>query len=191
MIVIAVDRLSFNTFSCGDDKQNSASGLNTLCNEGIRFTHAYTTSTQSAAAMGSLLTGLYPVQHQLHRSFDRLNRQVGLIQEQALRSGYRTLFLSGSPSILKRTGLSAGFDFFDDLTFLEKKTYFLDFKIQAEKFFNLIQDDADAFFSVIYNSELESPNEGESEISKFEKLDEKFFNFFKLLKQKNLPVCQK
>ena len=186
VIVVAVDRLSFNTFSCGDDKQNLPSGLNTLCNEGIRFTHAYTTSIQPAAAMGSLLTGLYPIQHQLHRSFDRLNKQSGLIQEQASRWGYRTLFFGGSPSILKRTGLSAGFDFFDDFSFLEKKTYFLDFKLQTEKFFSLIQDDSDAFFSVIYNSELESPNEGESETSNFEKLDEKFFNFFKLLKQKKL-----
>ncbi len=186
IIVIAVDRLSFNTFSCGDDKQNTSSGLNTLCNEGIRFTHAYTTSTQPAAAVGSLLTGLYPLQHQLHRSFDRLNKQVSLVQEQASHWGYRTLFFGGSPSILKRTGLSAGFDFFDDFSFLEKKTYFLDFRLQAEKFFSLIQDDADAFFSIIYNSELESPNEGESETSKFEKLDEKFYNFFKLLKQKNL-----
>ena len=186
MIIIAVDRLSFNSFSCSDDKQNAKSGLNLLCKEAIRFTHAYTTSIQPAAAMASLLTGLYPIQHQLHRSFDHLQPKTLMIQEKALRLGYRTYFFGGGPSILKKTGLSIGFDIFDDLSFLEKKTYFLDFKHQTEKFLNVIQNDAEPFFSVLYNSELESPNEGETEVSSLERLDEKFFNFFTELKTKKL-----
>ena len=186
MIVIAVDRMSFNTFSCSDEKQSATSGLNILCKEAIRFTHAYTTSIQPAAAMGSLLTGLYPIQHQLHRSFDRLQPATILLQEKAIKVGYKTYFFGGGPSILKKSGLSSGFEIFDDISFIDKKNYFLDFKYQAEKFLSVIQDDHDPFFSVIYNSELESPNEGESEISSFEKLDEKFFNFFKDLKSKKL-----
>lgn len=186
MIIIAVDRLSFNSFSCSDDKQNTTSGLNLLCKEAIRFTHAYTTSVQPAAAMASLLTGLYPVQHQLHRSFDRLQSSSLMIQEKASKLGYRTYFFGGSPSILKKTGLSIGFDIFDDLSFLEKKTYFLDFKYQSEKFLSMAQEDSGPFFTVLYNSELESPNEGESEISSFENLDEKFFHFFGALKRKKI-----
>lgn len=186
-LILAFDRLSFNTFSCGDEKQLSAnSGLNTLCKEAIRFTHAYTTSTQSAPALGSILTGLYPIQHKIHRSSDRLDSNVKTLQEIAAAAGYQTHFLSGSPSILKKTGLSVGFDFFDDSSFLEKKNYFLDFNYQTEKFLNLIQESSDPYFSVIYNSELESLNEGESQISTFEKLDEKLFKFFKDLKSRNL-----
>lgn len=185
-LIVAVDRLSFNSFTCGEEKQNLNSGLSILCVEALRFTHAYTTSTQSAAAMASILTGLYPVQHRLHRSFDRLDPSVKMVQETADQMGYQTYFLSGSPTILKKTGLSSGFDIFEDSLFFEKKSYFLDFNFQTEKLFNLIQDSAEPFFAVIYNSELESLNEGESQISSLEKLDEKFFKFFSDLKRKNL-----
>lgn len=185
-IIIAVDRLSFNSFACGEDKQNLNSGLSLLCREAIRFTHAYTTSTQSAAAMASILTGLYPVQHKVHRSFDRLAPGTKMIQELADQQGYQTYFLSGSPTILKKTGLSTGFDLFDDFSFFEKKSYFLDFKNQSEKFFNLVQESTEPFFTIIYNSELESMNEGESQISSLEKLDEKFYKFFNDLKSRNL-----
>lgn len=186
VLVIAVDRLAFNTFSCGDDKQNSASGLNLLCKEAIRFTHAYTTSTQPSAALASLLTGVYPVQHQLHRSFDRLDSKVKTIQDQAGKLGYHTYFFGGSPSVLRKTGLADSFDIFDDSSFIEKKSYFTDFKIQSEKFLSLVKENANSFFSVIYNSELETLNEGESETSSIEKLDEKLFQFFGELKKQNL-----
>lgn len=185
-MILAIDRLGFNTFSCGDDKQNTASGLNMLCKEGIRFTHAYTTSTQPAAALGSLLTGLYPVQHKLHRSFDRLGLDIKTLPEQANKLGYRTYFFGGSPSVLRKTRLHNGFDVFDDSSFLERKTYFVDFKFQSEKLLKTMSDDKTQSFSIIHNSELESLNEGETEISSFEKLDEKLFNFFSSLKSKDL-----
>ncbi len=186
IIIVAIDRLAFNTFSCGDDKQNLASGLNILCKEGIRFTHAYTTSTQPAAALGSLLTGLYPTQHKLHRSFDRLGANVKTVQEHANNLGYRTYFFGGSPSVLRKTRLHSGFDIFDDASFIEKKTYFVDFKFQTEKLLNVLNEDKTQFFSLIHNSELESLNEGETEISSFEKLDDKILKFFTQLKSKNL-----
>ncbi|MBC7466259.1 MAG: sulfatase-like hydrolase/transferase [Bdellovibrio sp.] len=185
-LIIAVDRLSFNSFACGEDKQNLNSGLSLLCREAIRFTHAYTTSTQSAAAVGSLLTGLYPAQHKLHRSFDRLQPGTKMVQEVADQAGYQTYFFSGSPTILKKTGLSQGFDIFEDSAFFEKKTYFLDFKYQTEKFLASVQESSDPFFTVIYNSELEALNEGESQISSLEKLDEKFFKFFSDLKDRKM-----
>ncbi|MFZ3228797.1 MAG: sulfatase-like hydrolase/transferase [Pseudobdellovibrio sp.] len=185
-LIIAIDRLSFNSFACSDEKQSINSGLNVLCKEAIRFTHAYTTSTQSAAAMASLLTGLYPLQHKVHRSFDRLDSSTKMVQTVASQVGYQTYFLSGSPSILKKTGLSAGFDLFEDSSFFEKKSYFLDLKYQSDKFLNLIQDSSDPFFAVIYNAELEALNEGESQISSFEKLDEKLSNLFATLKDRHL-----
>lgn len=186
VLILTIDRLAFNSFSCSDDKQNTASGLNILCKEGIRFTHAYTTSTQPAAALASVLTGTYPLHHKLHRSFDRLDSSVKMIQEFASPLGYKTYFLGGSPTVLKKTGMAQGFDIFDDSSFIEKKTYFLDFKFQSEKFMSLIAEDKTSFFGVIHNSELESLNEGESEISSFERLDEKLFHFFNLLKKQNV-----
>lgn len=185
-IIIAADQLSFNSFACNEDKNIRDSGLNILCQESIRFTNAFTTSTQSAAAMGSLLSGTYPFQNSLHRSFDRINPNQVLIQELFKKSGYRTSFFSGKPTILKKTGLARGFDIFDDSTFLNQNMYSLDLKRQINIFENWVQESGEPFFSVIYTSELESLNEGETQISGLEHFDETLGQFFLKLKENNL-----
>ncbi|MBC7421661.1 MAG: sulfatase-like hydrolase/transferase [Bdellovibrio sp.] len=186
ILIIAIDRLSFNSFACSDDKSVTNSGLSVLCREALRFTHAYTTSTQSAAAVGSLLTGLYPYQHQLHRSFNRIDYKTTQLQTLAGQNGYRTAFWSGGPSILKKTGLSKDFEVFDDSSFLEKKNYFSNLKYQTDLFLNWSLESKLPYFATIYNSELENLNEGESEISSFEKIDETLAHFFDELKKNNL-----
>jgi hypothetical protein len=185
-IIIAIDRLAFNSFACSDDKSSESSGLSSLCKEALRFTHAYTTSPQPAAALGSLLTGQYPYRHGLHRSFDRVSSKLPFLSEFAEQEGYRTAFFSGSPSIMKKTGLSRGFEIFDDLSFLEKRNYLTDFRNQALAVSSWINESKTPFLSLIYNSELESLNEGETEASRFEKLDEKLSQFFAYLKKENL-----
>jgi hypothetical protein len=185
-IVIAADKLSFNSFSCNEDKGNTGSGLSVLCQEAIRYTNAYTTSTQPAAAMASLLTGTYPFDHGLHRSFDRVDPSLPLIQEFFKASGYRTAFWGSKPSLLKKTGLSRGFEVFDDYSFLDKPNYTLDFNDQIRLFENWAADSADPFFSVIYSSDLELLNEGQAEISSLESFDERLGVFISNLKKNNL-----
>lgn len=181
-IIIAADQLSFNSFSCSEDRSVTISGLNTLCQESIRFTNAYTTSTQSSAAMGSLLSGTYPYQHGLHRSFDRINSEQPLLQEFFKSLNYRTSFWSGNPTILKKTGLSRGFDVFDDSSFLSQVTYSMNFKEQTMLFKNWVAESTTPYFSVIYTSELGSLNKGETQISSIESFDEKLGTFFEELK---------
>ncbi len=184
-VIIAADQLSFNTFSCTEDRAAGISGLNTLCQESIRFTNAFTTSPQTAAAMGSLLSGTYPFNHRLHRSFDRINPDQPLLSEFFKAANYRTSFWSGTPSILKKTGLSRGFDIFDDSSFLNQGMYSINFKEQTNLFKNWVSETSTPYFSVIYTSELESLNEGETQISGIENFDEKLGNFFNELKAMN------
>ncbi len=186
VLIIAIDRLSFNSYACSDDKSVTNSGLSVLCREALRFTHAYTTSTQPAAAVGSILTGLNPYEHKLHRSFDRIDFKVTQAQSLALRNGYRTAFWSGGPAILKKTGLSKDFEVFDDSSFLDRKNYFSSLKNQVDVFTAWSQESKLPYFATIYNSELESMNEGEAEISSFEKMDEILAQFFEQLKKNNL-----
>lgn len=185
-IIIAADQLSFNSFSCNEDRTTGISGLNTLCQESIRFSNAFTTSTQTAAAMGSLLSGAYPFQHQLHRSFDRMSPEQPLLQEFFKSANYRTSFWSGNPTILKKTGLSRGFDIFDDSSFLNQSMYSMNFREQTILFKNWAKESSVPFFSVIYTSELESLNEGETQISSIENFDDKMGLFFNELKAANL-----
>ena len=185
-VILAVDRLSFNAFSCNDEKNNSLSGLRTLCQESVRYTNAYTTSTQSAAALGSLLSGVYPYQHSLHRSFDRINPDYPLLTEYFKKNGYRTAFWSAGPSILKKTGLSRGFDLFDDSTFLTQPNYTVPFTEQVKLFKSWVEESVDPFFTVIYNADLDSPATEENSQSKLEVFDEKLGEFIKDLKENDL-----
>ena len=131
-IIVAFDRLAFNSISCSEERALAQSGFSILCKEAMRFTHAYTTSVQPAAAMGSLLSGSYPYVHGLHRSYSRIRSKQKLLSEIAGQQGYRTSFFSGSPEIMKKTGLAKGFDLFDDLSFLDKKNYINSFKFQTD-----------------------------------------------------------
>lgn len=185
-ILIAADQLSFNSFSCVEDRISPASGLNTLCHESIRFSNAFTTSTQSAAAMASLLTGAYPFRHKLHRSFDRLDPDLPVLAEFFKARHYRTAFWSAKPTILRKTGLARGFDLFDDTYFLGQAAFSTDFRQQARQFESWAAEDSAPFLAVLYNADLELLNEGETQISNLEKFDESLGQFFARLKELNL-----
>lgn len=136
--------------------------------------------------MGSLLTATYPFTHQLHRSFDRLNPDIPLLSEHFKKRKYRTSFWSGKPTLLRKTGLSRGFDFFDDLTLLAYPSYSVGFRKQSEMFLDWAAESSTPFFSVIYTSDLDTINEGEEQISGVEKFDEGLGQFFQRLKDENL-----
>ena len=185
-ILLAVDRLAFNTFSCNEEKDFSNSGVAVLCQESIRFTNAYTTSTQSAAAVGSLLSGTYPFQNQLHRSTSRINHEINLVSEIFKSQSYRTSFFSSNANIMKRTGLARGFDHFDDFSFLSYPSYTVPFNDQVGHFKDWVDEDSDLpYFSVIYNSDLETLRVDENYAARAEEFDENLFNFIQYLKKEN------
>jgi hypothetical protein len=116
ILVLMVENLGFNSFSCGD-----ASGppddvlFESFCDESVRFTHAYTPSTMSQAAIASLFTGLYPREHGVrHNGAVGLSSKFLTVAEVARESHLKTSFFSGGPPIFRRSGFSQGFDIFDD-----------------------------------------------------------------------------
>lgn len=184
VLVLAFDHLPAESVTCSDEKGAENSGFAILCKESVRFTHAYTTSLQPAAAMGSLLTGKYPFQHGLHRSFDRLSEKSELISKLAFENNLRTSFFSGGPSILKKTGLSNYFENFDDSGVLTQKNYFKNLKLQVEDFFDWYDEDPKPFFSVIYNSDLELTKNDDT--TTFEKVDESLAVLIQQLKNRKM-----
>ncbi len=187
ILIIAVDKLSNEFINCNTENHSTKSGINILCKESLRFTHSYTTSLNSAAAMGSLLTGLYPSENQLRRNYDRIDPTVLTVQKVAFQNGYSTSFFSGSPHILKKTGLSAFFETFDDSISVNLEKINLKLKEQAELFFQWqINNSEKHFFSIIYNSELSELSKIEDEQTNYEKWDENLYTFLTDLKSKNL-----
>lgn len=188
VLILAFDDLPKESFNCLNEKLYENSGLQILCNESIQYTKSYTTSLQSAAAMGSLLSGKYPIQHQLRHSQQKISSSVTLLSEIAHKNHFKSSFFSGSPHILRKTGLSKYFDFFnDDVIPQIKKNYIKDFKNQTEDFWNWFDDESpQQFFTVIYNSELTPLNLSDLNKSSIEILDEKLFFFFEEMKARNL-----
>lgn len=194
ILVIAVDELTMADALCGHETSDS-SGFQILCNESVRFTHAFSPSPLTNPTLGSLLTGLYPFQHKVrHNGGPGLPAELELVSELALRQGYRTSFYSGGAPVFRRTGLNQGFETFDDNLAMSFKNLFKPFKQNAQAFFQwLIQDAAgEPFFSVIYVPDLlfttteTVTNLGETRNLSFEsqldELDESLHELFKELK---------
>jgi hypothetical protein len=81
----------------------------------VRFTHAFTTSTQAVPALSSVLTGELPSATGLRdNGTGFLSAKWETAAEIAVASGFKTLFLSGGSPVIGRTGLSQGFEIFDD-----------------------------------------------------------------------------
>lgn len=113
ILVIAVENLGFDSVSC--ESEDTTTGFDTFCDEGIRFTHAFTPSTMSQAALASIVTGMYPTRHHVHNNGgDYLSARFRTVAEAAVDKHYRTAFVSGGPPIFRKSGLSQGFEFFDD-----------------------------------------------------------------------------
>lgn len=202
ILIIAVDELSVGDVNCNQeqssglaDANGTRSGLQLLCKESVRFTHAYTPSTLSVPALTSILTGLYPFQHQVrHNGGPGLAPEFNLASELALGQGYRTSFFSGGAPILRRTGLNQGFELFDDNIVPNFSSLFRPVKKISGQFLQWLKHEANnaPFFSVLYAPDLAytttvtSTDLGETRNLSFEsqvdELDESLFELFHNMK---------
>lgn len=117
ILVLAIDTLPSDYVSCTDleTAPGEPSGLDMLCAESVRFTHAYTPSVLAQPALASLLTAKTPQEHGvLHNGPVFLPASLKTAAELALEKRYRTFFVSGGAPIFKKSGLDQGFEFFDD-----------------------------------------------------------------------------
>lgn len=155
ILVIAVDDLSVADVNCSQDSEAS-SGIQILCKESIRFTHAFTPSTLSVPALTSLLTGLSPLQHNVHHNGGSVAPEIETVPEKALNKSFRTSFFSGGAPVFRRSGLNHGFEVFEDNITPSFASLYRPFKRSAELFLQWLDQDAgkSSFFSVIYVPDL-------------------------------------
>ncbi|HWU44653.1 MAG TPA: sulfatase-like hydrolase/transferase [Bdellovibrio sp.] len=161
-MIIAVDGLSVSDLNCNQDSgaettQSPHSGFHLLCKESVRFTHAYTPSTLSVPALASVLTGLYPFQHQVrHNGGPGLAPEMNLSSELAVRNEYRTGFFSGGAPVLRRSGLNQGFELFDDNLVPNISSLFRPLKKTSGLFLQWLKHEVgnSPFFGVLYAPDL-------------------------------------
>ncbi|MGE0528868.1 MAG: sulfatase-like hydrolase/transferase, partial [Bdellovibrionales bacterium] len=127
VLVIAVEGLGFESLNCDSVESGDLNleGLRAFCEEAVRFTHAYATSTLAQPNLASLMTGLYPLDHGVrHNGSDFLSARFKTVAEGALTRGYHTSFISGGPPVWRKSGLAQGFEVFDDSIDLAPGLYY-------------------------------------------------------------------
>jgi len=150
--VIAVEGLGFDSVSC------DAPGFESLCDESVRFTHAFTPSLMSQATLASILTGRYPYEHGVATNgADFLSAKFETVPEVAVQKGYRTALFSGGPPIWRKSGLAQGFETFDDFFMIHYHRMYRPARETAERFIEWLTEDVEekAFFSVLFWADLQ------------------------------------
>ena len=161
VLVIAVEGLGFEALGCDSEQgESSSEGLSAFCEESVRFSHAYAPSTMTVSTLASLMTGLYPNDHQVRNNGpDFLSARFRTLAEGALGKKYRTLFVSGGAPVWRKSGLAQGFEVFDDQVDVGPGLYYR----PAEDVFRIATHwmDVDAngapVFSVMFLADLQFP----------------------------------
>lgn len=199
VLVIAVEGLGVDAVPCDNEEVEAPGhqGFQVLCQEGVRFTHAFAPSTMSQATMASLLTGLFPFEHGIRNNGSVfLPARYKTLAEDALEKRYHTLFVSGGPPMWRKSGLAQGFEVFDDVMDLSPGNFYRPapevFKIATQWMDQ--NDDGRPFFTILFLADLQFPtvattdDEGEarerSRAGQLEEIDESAGQLIRWLKSK-------
>jgi arylsulfatase A-like enzyme len=199
IIVIAVDQLGVNELSCtSESTPQMRSGIALLCEESIRFTHAFTTSPLSGPALTSILTAQYPYEHGLRSNTkSSLPSRVTTLTELAQQKNYVTSFFSGGAPVLRKLNLQQGFETFDDNFVPTPGRLFRSFQ-KTQKIFEswLNEIGRQSFLTFFYVPDIaftQTPtqtllgeNRNLSYESQLEEFDDSLFTFIQSLKARKL-----
>lgn len=198
-LVIAIEGLSGSNFACHPYEETEHSGFQILCNEAIRFTHAFTPSPLSQAGIGALLTGNAPLLNGLRDNGTTfLNAKTITLAEKLLKKDIRTFFIVSAPTIKRYSRLHQGFEIFHDEYDFSPKSFYRPISSSLQLFKNWVETDyrKQSFFGVIHVADLLFPSVAtQTELletrpkgidGQFEEIDENLFLLISFLKQKKL-----
>jgi len=114
MVVLDTTRPSFT--SVYGASEPTTPFLQTLAAAGTRFERAYSSSSWTLPAHGTLFTGTHPKLHGANQTHLKINPDLSLLAVELGRSGYQTTALSGNVWVSERSGLDLGFDYFRNLS---------------------------------------------------------------------------
>lgn len=191
-LIIAIENLAPPDTICLRDWQEGKSGFEILCRESIRYTHAFTPSTYSPAALVSALSGLEPFEHGINGFNSYVPMKTETLAEALKKQSWRTLFFSGGAPVLRNLGLNQGFELFDDSL---ATPYSKSLGLSLTRLQDL-WDSRFPLFAVVYASDLLFEAKSTTDLngetrslsyeSQLEELDSQLFYFLNNLKKKNL-----
>lgn len=177
-VIVAIDRFGAGSVSCPEYLERGEGGFFILCNDFVKLTNAYTTSLQAPAAIASLLTGEYPINHGLRHADNFLDLDTLNLAQVLIDKHYKTAFFSEGDPIKTYQGLHRGFqNFYDFSMALETQSLTEVFKAARD----FIIKSKKPTLSVVYISSLKKMIDDKN-IE--DQLEDELKNFFTELKKK-------
>ena len=115
IVLITIDTLRVDRVGAYGSRTVSTPAIDSVAAHGIRFNAAYSAVPLTLPSHLSILSGRFPIENSV-RSNDGYNvpDSVPLVAGALARSGYRTAAFVGSSILRSATGISRGFQLFDD-----------------------------------------------------------------------------
>jgi arylsulfatase A-like enzyme len=110
--LLVLDTVRADRVSCTGHDRAATPHFDALCDRGIYFARASSTSSWTLPAHASLFTGLYPLEHGATQEHTRLDGGPATLAEILGAHGYRTIGVSANPLVSVKSGLARGFDEF-------------------------------------------------------------------------------
>lgn len=131
IVLISIDSLRADHVSSYGYKRETTPGLDSLAENGLRFTQARSASPWTLPSHMTMLTGLWPMDHQVIEDDIALRPDVPLIQEELQKAGWATGGFVSTIYVSGAYGFSRGFSTFSDYAISEKENLYHNVRVNA------------------------------------------------------------
>ncbi|UCC31981.1 MAG: sulfatase-like hydrolase/transferase [Phycisphaerales bacterium] len=115
VILISIDTCRADHLGCYGCSNGTTPHIDALAREGVVFSNAFTPAPMTLPAHSSMLTGMIPPFHGVHDNVNyRLGDSAVTLAELLRGSGFQTAAVIGAYVLGSHSGISQGFDTFDD-----------------------------------------------------------------------------
>ena len=106
---IVVDALRWDRLGCYGYARETSPSIDRLAEEGALYSRAFAQADYSLPSYATMLTGLYPHEHQLETLNDSLDAGILMLPAALQKLGYRTYCINSNPYVSSPFGLDTGF----------------------------------------------------------------------------------
>lgn len=115
VMLVTLDTTRADRLGCYGYQKAKTPHLDSLASKGVRFLNAYCQVPLTTPSHCSILSGTYPIFHQVHNNGAyALRSEITTLAEVLKGRGFETAAFVGSFTVDSRFGLDQGFDVFDD-----------------------------------------------------------------------------
>lgn len=112
VFIYLIDTLRADHLSCYGYSRETTPNIDKFARSGILFKNCFATASWTKPAVGSILTGLYPIRHRGEDKKDKLSTEVETLAEVLKSHGYSTIHITPNVNTSKEVNFDQGVDFY-------------------------------------------------------------------------------